>query len=77
MKKVVVLGSAGMLGHMVYSYFEGTGKYILKDASFPVKFQDTSELLDVTDKLAVEQYLFSERPDIVVNCVGILIRGSI
>ena len=77
MKKIVVLGSAGMLGHMVYSYLEDTGKYILRDASFPIKFQDASKLLDVTDKTEVEQYLLLEKPDIAVNCVGILIRGSI
>ena len=77
MKKIIILGSAGMLGHMVYNHLKGTGKYLIKDASFPVKFKDSSLLLDVTDKLAVENYINLEKPDVVVNCVGILIRASI
>lgn len=77
MKKIMILGSAGMLGHMVYTYLKGTGKYLIKNASFPYKFNNSSKLLDVTDKLAVEHYILSEKPEIVINCVGILIKGSI
>ena len=77
MKKIIIRGSAGMLGHMVYTHLKGTGRYLIKDASFPVKFSDSSLLLDVTDKLAVECYIISEKPDIIINCVGILIKGSI
>lgn len=77
MKKIMILGSSGMLGHMVYTYLKKTGKYKIKDTSFPFRFSDSSKLLDVTNKLAVEQYILSEKPEIVVNCIGILIKGSI
>lgn len=77
MKKIMILGSAGMLGHMVYTYLKNSGKYIVIDSSYPNKFNDSSILLDITDKFELEHYLNREKPDIIVNCIGILINGSI
>lgn len=76
MKKIMILGSAGMLGHMVYHYLTETKKFKIVDTSFQIKANDNSYLLDVTDKLAVESYIRLEKPDVVVNCIGILIKGS-
>lgn len=73
----MILGSAGMLGHMVYTHLKRTNKYVIEDSSFPYKFNDSSKILDVTDRLAVEQYIQSKKPEIVINCIGILIKGSI
>jgi len=77
MKKIIILGSGGMLGHMVCTYLNNTGKYIIKDVSYPTSFRSESYILDITNKIAVEQYIFLEKPDIVINCIGILIKGSI
>lgn len=77
MKKVLVFGSAGMLGHIVYKYLKSLNKYEIYNTSFPTKFWDDSFLLDATDKLAVESYIQKIKPDILVNCVGILIKGSL
>ncbi|MBE0650618.1 MAG: SDR family oxidoreductase [Bacteroidales bacterium] len=76
MKKIMILGSAGMLGHMVYFYLKSLNKYTIVDASFPGKLHSESKLLDVTDDKEVEQYILNEKPDIVINCIGILIQGS-
>jgi len=76
MKKIMILGSAGMLGHMVYNYFSETGAFNIVDASFPIKANESSHLLNVTDKSTVESFIRTENPDIVINCIGILIRGS-
>jgi dTDP-4-dehydrorhamnose reductase len=76
MKKVMILGSAGMLGHMVYHYLKSLNKYDIVDASFPVKLHEKSTLLDVTDKKALEAYINTEKPDILINCIGILLKGS-
>ena len=76
MKKILILGSAGMLGHMVYHYLISKGKYEIADASFPEKVNKRSTLLDVTDKKIVEEFINIEKPDFVINCIGILIRGS-
>lgn len=76
MKKVLILGSSGMLGHVVYEYLKEKNKYIISTASFSKKVNDSTILIDVTDKIVLEQYIKFERPDIVINCVGVLITGS-
>lgn len=76
MKKVLILGSGGMLGHMVYHYFKSLNKYNLIDASFPKKVNPESHLLDVTNKVELESFLLSNKPDIIINCIGILLKGS-
>ena len=65
-----------MLGHMVYNYLNETNNFRIIDTSYPVKANQNSYLLNVTDKLAVEKYISTEKPDVVINCIGILIKGS-
>lgn len=76
MKKILILGSGGMLGHMVYTYFKSLNKYEIIDASFPEKAFSESTLLDVTNKIELELFINNTKPDIVINCIGILLRGS-
>lgn len=76
MKKILILGSSGMLGHIVYHYLNETGKYCIVDTSFPMKANQSSNILNATNKLVVEEYILTTKPDVVVNCIGILIKGS-
>jgi len=70
------MGSFSMLGHIVYKYLVESNKYHVIDTSFPVKKDNSSFLLDATDKNAVEHFIKTEKPDIVINCIGVLIEGS-
>ena len=76
MKKVLILGSGGMLGHMVYHYFKSLNKYNIIDASFPLKVNSGSHLIDVTNKIELEGFILSNKPDIIINCIGVLLKGS-
>ena len=76
MKKILILGSGGMLGHMVFHYFKSLNKYNIIDASFPKKTNLESALLDVTNKVELESFILSNKPDIIINCIGILLKGS-
>lgn len=76
MKKVLILGSGGMLGHMVFHYLKGLNKYTVVDASFPNKLNHHSKLLDVIHANELKNFIESERPEVVVNCIGVLIKGS-
>jgi len=76
MKKIMILGSTGMLGHMVFYYFKSLKKYNIVDASFRKKLHSGSRLLDVTNDEDFERFIISEKPDIIVNCIGVLIKGS-
>ena len=75
MKKVLVLGSGGMLGHMVSLYLKETRKYniITHSRNHSIK-KDVH--IDLMSSRQLEHFLFQEKPDIVVNCVGVLIKGS-
>jgi dTDP-4-dehydrorhamnose reductase len=76
MKKIMIMGSAGMLGHIVYNYLLETKKFHIVDSSFPFKATENSYLLNVTDKQAVEKWIRDEKPDVIVNCIGVLIKES-
>ena len=55
MLKVLVLGSAGMLGHVVYAYLKELNRYKIIDSSFPEKFHQDSLLVGLVIEL-VGQY---------------------
>ncbi|MDD3322943.1 MAG: SDR family oxidoreductase [Paludibacter sp.] len=75
-KKLLLLGATGMAGHVAYYYLNATGKYEITNVVFRNKLTDDSLILDITDKLATKKLLRDVQPDIILNCVGILIRGS-
>ena len=76
LQKVLILGSSGMLGHQVTNYFLTIDKYIVFNASFKNKLNDDSIILDVLDTTALEKLINKIRPEIIINCVGVLIRGA-
>jgi len=73
----MILGSYGMLGHMVYFYLKSLNKYEIVDASYPEKLHEGSKLLNVKNAKELEDYLLSEEPDFIINCIGVLIQGSV
>jgi len=74
-KKVVVLGSLGMAGHIMAEYLNATGCYeVIGVARQPGEC--VAEVLDVTDFKQLRCFLESEKPDVIVNCVGALVSHS-
>lgn len=65
-----------MLGHVVCKYFEGLNSFHIFDASYPFKFRNESEIINVFDNNELIKFLEKISPDIVINCIGILIKGS-
>lgn len=76
MKKILVLGSGGMLGHMVLSYLLEKKSYSVISSSHTNKINSSAIFLDASDKNAVKNIIKSIKPNIIINCIGILIRGS-
>ena len=76
MKKVLILGATGMAGNVVFRYFTELRKYQVFTACFRKKIDDQSFILDVRNEANLEKIIAEVRPDYVINCVGILIRGS-
>ncbi len=76
MKKILILGSSGLIGHQIFSYLEKLNKYNVLGVSRTNKFPKESILLDVLNHNELESLLKTELPDIVINCVGMLISDS-
>ena len=71
-KKILVLGSTGMAGHVITTYFEESGAYEVFNLAHKKKLNEKTYVLDVTDFVAFEALLDKEDFDIIVNCIGIL-----
>ena len=76
MKKVLVLGSAGMLGHQVSNLFRRNSKYNVVETSFQQSNNSDAIVIDVTKQIEVEKLILTEKPDVIINCIGVLIKGS-
>ncbi len=71
-KRVMVLGSNGMAGHMITSYLEEQGIFDLYNLSHKIKLNDNTYLMDVTDFNSLGELLDREGFDVIINCIGIL-----
>lgn len=75
-KKLLILGAAGMAGHMVYTYLYETAKYEIATVCHSGKVEPGSYDLDAYDTDRLTQIISEEKPDVVINCIGILIKGA-
>lgn len=75
-KRILLFGATGMAGHMAYYYLRGTGKYDVQDVVFRTPLTENSIVVDATNAGAVAELVRRERPDVILNCVGVLVRGS-
>ena len=74
--KILVLGSAGLIGHQVYNSLIDSDNYELYNISYRNKIQDDTIILDVRDEQIFLDKITSIRPHYIVNCIGILINRS-
>jgi dTDP-4-dehydrorhamnose reductase len=82
-KRILVLGGTGMLGHKMFQIlrdrFEQTFVCVQDSSAKKVElFQDehTIEGVDVTDAASLTSLLESLKPDVIVNCVGVIKQRS-
>jgi dTDP-4-dehydrorhamnose reductase len=76
MKKILLFGATGMAGHVVYSYLKEKNQYDIVNVVFRQKLNEESIVVDVTNKDSVTALILEQNPDIIINCIGVLIRGS-
>lgn len=75
-KRILVLGGTGMAGHVVYLYLKSLGKYEMFNTVFRKKLTEDSVVMNATDPVAIDRVISEISPDIVINCIGALIRES-
>lgn len=75
-KKVLVLGSTGMLGHQVVNYLECHSDFIVFDISYRNKLRPDTVIIDAMNSSVLEEAIIKIEPDFIINCIGILVKGS-
>jgi len=75
-KRILLFGATGMAGHVAYYYLSSLGRYDIIDVVFRTPLTENSIVVNVTDKDAVAKVVREQQPNIILNCVGILIKGS-
>ncbi|MED4155948.1 SDR family oxidoreductase [Priestia aryabhattai] len=69
--KILILGGKGMAGHIITTYFQKKPEYTVFYTSRDPK--DTGSIyVDVTDLTKLEEIIETIKPDITINCIGIL-----
>lgn len=69
--KILILGGNGMAGHVITTYFQKKTEYTVFYTSRDPK--DTGSIyVDVTDLTKLEEIIETIKPDITINCIGIL-----
>ena len=74
--KVLVLGSTGLIGHQVFNYLVKNDKYELYNITYRKKLNSETILCDIRNQDKFIEIVKSISPDVIVNCIGILIEGA-
>ncbi len=64
-----------MAGHLITTYFESLRSYDVYNSSVE-PFNKKTIIIDAFDRTTIKAVLSAVRPDIVINCAGILIQAS-
>lgn len=75
MKKILILGAAGMAGHVIAEYLAQKPEYEIVRCARSALTLDTI-VLDITEFSKLEHVLRDKKLDVVVNCVGMLVQAS-
>jgi len=73
MARILILGADGMVGHIARLYLSEHGHHVLSIARSSSPDWD---LLDVENENALFSYIVARKPEIILNCVGVLINES-
>lgn len=67
--KILVLGSEGMLGHVVKRYFENKGYEVYATS----RNKESENYFDLTDNIKnIDEIVDRIKPQVVINCIGLL-----
>jgi len=76
MKKVLILGATGLIGHQVYLRLKTRSHYDVFSMAYQRKIDDETILLDARDEHLLEKKICDIQPNVIVNCMGILISEA-
>jgi dTDP-4-dehydrorhamnose reductase len=75
-KRILILGSVGMAGHVVKKYLSDKGKYIIGELARTVSPGKFTYDIDVTNLSALDQVIAEFKPIVIINCIGVLNKDA-
>jgi len=76
MKRVLILGATGLIGHQVCWRLKQHRDYHVFHMAKQRRFDDETILLDARDEQRLEKKIVEIKSDVIVNCMGILIAEA-
>lgn len=76
-KKILILGAAGMAGHMIYQFMKSNNKYEITNTCHKRKFDEESIILDLYNTQEIIALIDKLKPLYIINCTGVLIKDSV
>jgi len=77
MKKILILGSAGMAGHMITRYLLSLKKYNLYTLARNDKYVYANYYIDIQKELdMLKPVIDTIKYDIIINCIGLLVSQA-
>lgn len=74
--KILVIGSAGMLGHMVCLYLRQNPKFTVMDLTKTNLWSDQTIQLNILDTDKIFHFINLHKFDAIINCAALLIQAS-
>ena len=71
MKKILLTGCSGQLGHALQEVYGNEAEFILTDMAGIIDSVPGGIALDISDAAQVHDLITKERPDVVINCAAI------
>ena len=64
-----------MAGHVITRYLESLNKYVVTNVALE-KLNDETIIANVEDKELVKEIVYKYKPNVVINCIGRLVKDS-
>ena len=75
-KKVLVLGSSGMMGHILVQHLINTNLYQVFNISKKTKINSETIICNILSTEKLEDIISDILPDFIINSIGILVKES-
>ena len=76
MKKVLILGATGLIGHQIFLRLKARKDYKVISFAHKRKIEEGTVLFSVRNEQLLEKKIVEVKPDIIVNSMGVLIAEA-
>lgn len=75
-KKILILGSTGLIGHQIHNHLSEESLYEIFDISYRNKLHPDTILVNSINECELKSAIKKIKPNFVINCIGTLIKES-